>query len=255
MSFDFSTLTLASFFIIVLRYFAVAGSVYWFVYVRNRERFVSRKLQLATAPARIVKREILWSLVTSLIFAIAGAASWMAWQSGYTRIYLDVSEYHWTYLIISFVVMAFLHDTYFYWIHRLMHHPALFKTFHRVHHESQTPTPWAAFSFHPLEAVLEALILPLLLFVVPVHPATFLALLTMMTVLSVINHLGYEFYPAGFRNHPWGSYLISATHHDTHHRQYRYNYGLYFSAWDRWMGTESPIAGGTAPPEFRGNHR
>jgi Delta7-sterol 5-desaturase len=32
----------------------------------------------------------------------------------------------------------------------------------------------------------------------------------------------------------------TTTHHDLHHQDGRSNYGLYFSWWDRWMGTEHP---------------
>lgn len=32
----------------------------------------------------------------------------------------------------------------------------------------------------------------------------------------------------------------TTTHHDLHHQRGRSNYGLYFTWWDRWMGTEHP---------------
>ena len=31
-----------------------------------------------------------------------------------------------------------------------------------------------------------------------------------------------------------------ATHHDLHHQGPRWNFGLYFTLWDRLMGTEHP---------------
>jgi len=37
-----------------------------------------------------------------------------------------------------------------------MHHKKLFRWFHLVHHQSTNPSPWAAYAFHPLEAVVEA---------------------------------------------------------------------------------------------------
>jgi sterol desaturase/sphingolipid hydroxylase (fatty acid hydroxylase superfamily) len=70
-----------------------------------------------------------------------------------------VEEYGWGYFFISVAVMLVLHDAYFYWTHRAMHRPRLFKVFHRVHHLSTNPSQWAAFAFHPLEAVVEAGIL------------------------------------------------------------------------------------------------
>ena len=56
---------------------------------------------------------------------------------------------------------------------------------HYVHHESLSPSPWASFSFHPLESVIEALFIPALVFVVPIHVAGLLFVLTSMTIFGV----------------------------------------------------------------------
>ena len=61
-----------------------------------------------------------------------------------------------------------------------------------------------------------------------------------MTFSSTINHAGVEIFPRGFANHWIGRWLVGATHHDLHHKEFRYNFGLYFTFWDKWMETESP---------------
>lgn len=81
--------------------------------------------------------------------------------------------------------------------------------------------------------------LPAAILLVPLHPYAIVILLTLMTVSSVINHLNLEIYPRGFAEHWLGQWLIGATHHSLHHSQFRCNYGLYFTFWDRWLGTES----------------
>ena len=65
--------------------------------------------------------------------------------------------------------------------------------------------------------------------------------LAIMTFSSVINHLDIEVYPEKFHKHFLGKWLIGATHHSLHHRQFKYNYGLYFTFWDKWKKTESPL--------------
>ena len=40
---------------------------------------------------------------------------------------------------------------------------------HAVHHASRPPTAWAAMSFHPVEAVTGAVVIPALVFFVPIH--------------------------------------------------------------------------------------
>ncbi len=46
--------------------------------------------------------------------------------------------------------------------------------------------------------------------------------------------------PATADGRPMFDWLTTTTHHDLHHGGERANYGLYFTWWDRWMGTESP---------------
>ena len=87
----------------------------------------------------------------------------------HTTFYEDTGKYGIAYLILAFPLMIIMHDTYFYWVHRLMHLPGIFKWFHLVHHKSTNPSPWAAYAFHPLEAIVESLIFVVFLFTIPVH--------------------------------------------------------------------------------------
>jgi len=130
-----------------------------------------------------------------------------------------------------------IHDTYFYWTHRLMHHPSVFKYFHKVHHLSTNPSPWAAFAFHPLEAIVEAGIIVVIAFIMPVHPLAIALFLLIMMVYNVYGHLGYELYPKGFTKTRIGKWINTSINHNQHHQYFKGNYGLYFLWWDRWMGT------------------
>ncbi|MCP4619615.1 MAG: hypothetical protein GY844_24630 [Bradyrhizobium sp.] len=60
-------------------------------------------------------------------------------------------------------------------MHRGLHTRAMFRRAHLTHHKSRTPTPWAAYSFAPIEGVLEGMFLPLFLAVVPMHAIVVLA--------------------------------------------------------------------------------
>src|SRR5690606_11274564 len=116
-----------------------------------------------------LRKEIIWSIKSSLIFALVGSLAYWLWEQGFTSIYLEVGKYGYWYLPISLMGALLIHETYYYWIHRWMHHPKLFRKVHKVHHDSLTPTPWTAFSFHPWESLIEALILPLILIFLPMH--------------------------------------------------------------------------------------
>lgn len=189
-----------------------------------------------------IRREIWWSIVSAAIYGIpAGVIAW-GWQNhGWTRVYQDVHAYPLWYLPVSVLLYLVAHDTWFYWTHRWMHQPRAFKLAHATHHASRPPTAWAAMAFHPIEAISGAVIIPLLVFVIPIHVGALGLVLTIMTVMGVTNHMGWEMFPAFMWRGPLGQWLITASHHQRHHELYRGNYGLYFRFWDRLCGTDRGV--------------
>ena len=244
---DFSSLlgflgaVVVIFLVIIGRYFLIAGSFYLFFHRWKGERFRGNKINERDYKKDQFRKEVRWSMITTGIFAVAGALTALLWQKGYTKIYLDVNEYPLWWLPLSLLIAMLLHETYYYWLHRWMHQPAIFRIVHKVHHDSNITSPWTAFSFHPLEGLIQALFLPLLILFLPMHLYVLIIQLTLMTFSSVINHLDIEIYPKGFHKHLMGKWMIGATHHSLHHKQFRYNYGLYFTFWDKWKKTESPM--------------
>jgi len=55
---------------------------------------------------------------------------------------------------------------------------------------------------------------------------------------NVFGHLGYEAYPKGWVKLPVLKYKTASTHHNMHHQLFNGNYALYFTWWDRLMGTQ-----------------
>lgn len=227
--------------IVTGRYFLIAGLFYAVFYKWAKGKWERRKINQRSYKEGQFRKEVSWSMVTAGIFAVSGAVLGLLWQKGFTKIYSDVQDYPLWWLPVSLVIALFVHETYYYWLHRWMHHPRIFRLVHKVHHDSNITSPWTAFSFHPLEGLLQALFLPLLLLVLPIHLYVLVIHLTIMTFSSVINHLDIEVYPKGFHKNLLGRWLIGATHHSLHHKQFRYNYGLYFTFWDKWKKTESPV--------------
>jgi Delta7-sterol 5-desaturase len=237
---NFILLTAAMFLIVAGRYFLIAGIFHIWFYVFKKERWQRRRLSKKDLDKKQFYTEAKWSIITSMLFALAGAFTTVLWQKGYTKLYLDVHEYPLWYLPVSLLLSMLVHETYYYWLHRWMHQPTVFKLLHKVHHDSNTTSPWTAFSFHPLEGLLQAIVLPLTIMFIPMHVYVLLTQLTLMTFSSVVNHLEIEVYPANFHKHVLGKWMIGATHHSLHHKQFKYNFGLYFTFWDKWKRTESP---------------
>jgi len=143
--------------------------------------------------------------------------------------------------IISFPLVMIGHDAYFYWLHRFMHLPAVFKPVHREHHKSAAPTVFTAYSLSLGEAFLQG-IYPILF--VTVFPCNFWTLIFFQFVEIAHNvaiHSGLDVFPRPLvvgRRFGW---LCGAVYHDMHHGvSIRHNYGLYSRFWDRLMKTEHP---------------
>lgn len=232
--------TLAIFAVVVGRYLLIAGGFYGYFYIWRKDHWKKQKLGARDYSKSQFQRELQYSMITAGIFSVTGALMVLAWQHGLTRIYLDISEYGYWYLPVSLGIYLLIHETYYYWLHRWMHHPTVFRIVHKVHHQSTITSPWTAFSFHPIEGLMQAVILPAMLFLIPIHPYVLLVQLTIMTITSVINHLDIEIYPENSHRHWFGKWWIGATHHALHHKQFKYNFGLYFTFWDKWGSTESP---------------
>jgi Delta7-sterol 5-desaturase len=217
--------------VMLLRYFVLVAPIYWLVInAKSGDSSAGNHLQN--------RRDIFWSVLSSAIFALSGTVMIKLWQAGELLIYQNWDAYGAWYFFLSLFILMVLHDTYFYWTHRWLHHPRVFKRLHRVHHESHIPTAWTAFAFHPGEALIQAIFLPAIVLLLPVHWLILILFLGTMSVLGVINHLGSEFYPRFMRQHFPFCHLINATHHKLHHQKMSYNLGLYFNFWDLIMETE-----------------
>jgi Delta7-sterol 5-desaturase len=237
---EFLILTAALTLIIAARYLVVSGLAFWLLWQRGGEKLRARRLNRDRPIRRVILQEIRLSLLSSGIYAAPAAFALAVWLNGGTKIYTDWSAYGGApYLLLSAFIYLAVQDSYYYWAHRLMHHPRLFKWTHAGHHKSRQPTPFASFAFDPAEAVLTAWLLPLMVFFVPIHIGLVIGLLLLMTVTAVMNHSGWEMLPERFVHGPLGRHLISATHHSLHHTRFDANYGLYFRFWDRIMGTDA----------------
>ncbi len=222
---------------VAIRYILFAGLAWLLGYVCFKHRWFHRKI-IARLPAPSeVRREMAYSALSILIFGMVGAATIFAGRQGWTQMYRSIGDYGWGWFCGSIVCAIFLHDTYFYWTHRLMHHPKLFGAFHRVHHLSKNPSPWAAYAFSPLEAIVQAVIFPLIVLVLPMHVFAFGLFMFWQILFNVLGHTGYEFHPHTLMDSRLKRILNTPTNHVMHHEKLKGNYGLYFNIWDRLMGT------------------
>lgn len=223
--------------LIVLRYAFFAGIAYLIFYIWKREKYTNHKIQNKYPDRKNIRREMMYSVLSLAIFAGVGGGVYWLKMHGYTQVYKNFTDHSVGYFIFSVIAFILIHDTYFYWMHRFMHWDKIYKYVHRIHHLSTNPTPWAAFAFHPVEALLEVAILPIMVFLMPLHPIAIFIWVIYQTVLNVMGHLGFELFPSGFTTNMLTRWHNTSVHHNMHHRYVRCNYGLYYNVWDRIMGT------------------
>ncbi len=221
------------------RYLIAASMIAALVWVLRRTSWASRKIQSREATRADFIREFGASIRTVLVYMTVTIPMVWGFQHGV------FAPYQGTLTALSYAgylaAILLAHDTWFYWTHRAMHHPRLFKSFHRFHHRTVTPTPWTAYSFAISEAFVMVLFMPLWLMAVSTPEPVIFTFLAIMILRNAIGHAGLELHPRGWASHPLLKWISTTTHHDLHHAgSFNHNFGFYFTWWDKLMGTEHP---------------
>lgn len=221
--------------VVALRYLLASGLFAWATARMRPGLYAGRSDQIG--------REIRWSLLSALIYGTpAGIVLWGWRHFDWSLITTDFTALPWWYHPLSVLIFLAVQDGCFYWTHRWMHRPKVFRLAHAVHHQSRPPTAWTAMSFHPIEALTGAVVVPVLVFFVPIHLSMLGLVLAVATVMGVTNHMGWEAFPRRLVHSSLGNWLITASHHERHHEDYQCNFGLYFRFWDRLCGTDRGLS-------------
>ena len=183
-------------------------------------------------------REISYSIATVGVFAAIASLVLALVVSGHAEIYMDPRKYGLAWLVLSLPLLVIWHDTYFYWTHCLLHTRWLLRRVHFVHHRSRHPSPFAAYAFHPVEALLNGLVMLLALLLVPLNGYVLVTFGILEMMRAAYSHATVETMPRGFARHWFWGRFVTTTHHHLHHEAVRGNYALWFTWWDRWCATE-----------------
>jgi Delta7-sterol 5-desaturase len=248
---DYAALFLA---ILAVAYLIPAGTFQLIAHLAGP----SRRIQDRPLRRGQVRREVLKSLRAVAIFALFGLGLLAAYRAGWTALDPDWSAWPWWWPAVGFVSAIILHDTWFYWVHRFMHLPGIFRAMHAEHHRSVTPTPWSILAFDLLETIPQFGFFVMLVMLVPMHPAVLWAYLVFDGLVNAAGHCGHEIIPDRQRTHWLLRYTNAVTHHDLHHARFDCNYAQYFNIWDRLCGTfrdRGAPGASTKPPAQAGLRR
>jgi sterol desaturase/sphingolipid hydroxylase (fatty acid hydroxylase superfamily) len=222
------------------RYAAFAVGTWLVLCVLLKAPLRGRKIRSQSPSARQMAVEFLFSLRSVVIFATSAVIMTVLWRWGAYGPSDRAGDWGVGWLVVSLVLMIVGHDAYYYWTHRAMHRLAGLRRLHRRHHLSGNPSPFTAYSFDMAEAALMCSFLVLWPLVVPTPWTALAPFIVHQIVRNTLAHSGYELMPATADGRPMFDVLTTTTHHDLHHLQPGANFGLYFTWWDRWMGTENP---------------
>ncbi|XP_046899265.1 lathosterol oxidase [Hypomesus transpacificus] len=181
-----------------------------------------------------VLREIKYAITSLPVISIPTVALFFAEVRGYSKLYDNVNEspLGWPGVLFSMISFLLFTDMCIYWIHRFLHHKRIYKNFHKPHHVWKIPTPFASHAFHPVDGFLQGLPYHIYPFLFPLHKVLYLGLYLFVNIWTVSIHDGDYRVPRLLQEVVNGS-----AHHTDHHLFFDYNYGQYFTLWDRLGGS------------------
>ena len=212
-----------------LLYFSTACFSYYFMFDHN---YMLHPLFLKNQ----VRLEITYSSKSVPLMSLFTAIVFMFEIQGYSKLYhsLDEDSFYSSWLFIGISVVAFLMftDCFIYWIHRGLHHPLIYKYIHKGHHKWKVPTPFASHAFHPVDGFLQSLPYHIYPFLFPLHKGVYLVLFVIVNIWTVSIHDGDYKVPKILE-----PFINGSAHHTDHHLLYKYNYGQFFTLWDKLGGS------------------
>eukprot|EP00062_Callorhinchus_milii_P024678 gi/632984844/ref/XP_007909349.1/ PREDICTED: lathosterol oxidase [Callorhinchus milii] len=181
-----------------------------------------------------VRREIHCAMHSMPWISIPTVALFFAEVRGYSKLYdhIEDSPFGWFGVILSMVSFLFFTDMCIYWIHRFLHHKLIYKYFHKPHHVWKIASPFASHAFHPVDGFLQSIPYHIYPFLFPLHKVVYLGLYILVNIWTISIHDGDYRVPKLFEDSINGS-----AHHTDHHLFFDYNYGQYFTLWDRIGGS------------------
>lgn len=165
----------------------------------------------------------IWSAWIILYFWIA-AKGWIPTQ--------DTVAISPIWFVLFFFVIRFWQSFHFYWIHRFIHIPWLFKNVHHLHHRNVNVGPWSGLAMHPVEHTLYYSGI-LIHFVLPSHPIHVIFHMFAVNLGAIYSHSGFDkLLVRDIETIKAGSF-----HHQLHHRYFECNYGSEEIPMDFWFGS------------------
>lgn len=216
----------------------VAGCLHLFFYSLHKQgqklRYDDRELK-ALQKNFLFKNQVhdnmFWSLASGVtIWTLYEVLMFWAMANGYAPVLLWADHPVW-FVVITLLTPIWI-SFHFYWVHRWLHWPPLYRIAHALHHKNTNVGPWSGLSMHPVEHIIFFSGI-LIHFIVPASPFHILFHMQHQSLTAATSHTGYEAMLIKDKK-----YLALGTfHHQMHHRYFDCNYGNLEMPWDKWFGS------------------
>ena len=217
---------------------AVAGGLHWYFYMRKGQGSLLKFDRRPPAKGNAlwdfsdqVHDNMFWSL-TSGVAQVTGFQVLVMWAmaNGWAPVIEPLESP--VLFIAGLMLLPIWSAFHFYWVHRLLHAPFLYKHVHALHHRNVNIGPWSGLSMHPVEHLLYLSSL-LIHFVFPSHEILVFFHVIYLAPGAAMTHTGYEDLLVRDKRR----LALGTFYHQLHHRYYECNYGNQEMPWDRWFGT------------------
>lgn len=216
----------------------VAGGLHWFFHSGKKQKD-KLKFDAREVPASGKTYTFNNQLYDNIFWTLAsGVTLWTIYEAGMLWAISNsyIPTILWSDNPIWFVVIIFLTPLWisfhFYWIHRFLHWPPMYKIAHALHHRNTNVGPWSGLSMHPVETVLffSSVLIHL---IIAAHPIHIFFHLMHQALTAATSHTGFE----GLIVKDKSRLDLGRFHHQMHHRYFECNYGNLEVPWDKVFGS------------------
>lgn len=220
-------------------YFFIVGSLFLLFWKWFEQRLINYRIQIKKrVDAKQLRFEIRQSVVVLFIGALNSTILSLLYSGGYTKLTTDATSIGWFGIVFTVIALLILNDFWFYFWHRTLHHPKIFRYIHAVHHKSVDVNPFSSYSFHWIEGLILGIWIVPVVLVVPIYLPSLGFIQVVGMLNNLMSHLGYELFPPSLMRIPLIRWVNTSTFHNMHHTSLNGNYGLMTRLWDRFFHTE-----------------
>jgi sterol desaturase/sphingolipid hydroxylase (fatty acid hydroxylase superfamily) len=170
---------------------------------------------------------VVWSMIGTLVWSLYEIGLWWGYANGVLPYSANP-----VWFVLWMILMPFWRNFHFYWIHRLIHWPPLYRTVHYLHHKNVNVGPWSGMAMHPIEHILYFSCM-LIHLVVPSHPLHMMFNGLTTALGPGVSHSGFDELVFGDETALKKEKLM----HYLHHRYHTVNFGESAVPLDKWFGS------------------